>query len=81
MLKQRSKEKIVKGRITRLVRKTRWLFGERQKDRQSMYSWSPGPLAGVLLTFAQPFPSNCPHREAVMDVCRHRKEEAEHRTP
>lgn len=34
-------------------------------------------MAGVLLTCAQLFPISCPHKEAVMGVCRHRKEEAE----
>lgn len=70
-----------KERTAMLVRGARQLFRERETERQSMYSRSPGPAAGVLLTCAQPFPPSCPHKEAVMGVCRHRKEEAESRTP
>lgn len=53
---------------------------ERKTERQSMYSRSPGPAAGVLLTCAQPFPASCPHKEAVMGVCvgiEKRKQKAE----
>lgn len=67
-----------------LVRAVRNLFREkeRERQRQSMYSPNPGPVAGVLLTCAQLFPSNCPHKEAVNGcVCRHRKGEAESRRP
>lgn len=34
-------------------------------------------MAEVLLTCAQQTPSNCPQKEAVMVVCKQRKEEAE----
>lgn len=63
-----------------LERGARQLFREAERQRQSTYSRSPGPAVGVLLTYAQPSPPSCPHKEAVMGVCRHRKRRSRKQT-
>lgn len=51
--------------------------GEKGRQRQFTGTSQAGPASccsgGLLLTFAQLTPSNCPHGEAVKGVCRQRE--------